>query len=422
MAYILFVVYLALFCWLMIRIPFVKRSGISSRVIILLFLVKIAAGIAIGWLSYHTYSVHNDYWDVNTHGWEEYQLLWRNPREYFTNIFTSGYAKGYGGLFDSFQSFWNDLKNNVIIKLLSVTNIFSRGNYYVNSLFFNFICFLGHVAFYRVFIQVYKKQERAVILCCFLLPSMLYFSSGIQKDGIVFTALGIFCYIVFQSLQEKRITIKRICILLPLLVLVFLIRSYVVINLLPACFIWVLVERFRWRPLPSFTAGYIVAACLFFNINFLVPAINPLKTVVQKQADFMTLPVAATQVHIDTLHPNFSSFMHNVPQAYNHLLLRPYLTELSVKTMLPINIETFVYQLLFIGFLFFRRKEGLGNTNPFIFFGVFFSLAMYLFIGYIMPNLGSLIRYRSIYLPFLITPLVCGINWLNIPVFKSIKK
>ncbi|WP_462253906.1 hypothetical protein, partial [Ferruginibacter sp.] len=134
-------------------------------------MAKIIAGLAIGWISYNLYNTGNDYWDVNREGWKEYQLLLSDPKEYFTNIFKSQYSQGYGGMFDSFQSFWNDLRNNIIIKFLSVCNIFSRGNYYINSLFFNFFCFLGHVAFYRIFIQIYKKQQWAVIICCFLLPS-----------------------------------------------------------------------------------------------------------------------------------------------------------------------------------------------------------------------------------------------------------
>ncbi|MGF2413927.1 MAG: hypothetical protein ACQUYJ_16465, partial [Ferruginibacter sp.] len=87
------------------------------------------AGLVIGWVSYNVYGKGNDYWNVNRDGWIEYQLLLTNPKEYFTNIFHSQYSQGYSGVFDSFQSFWNDLRNNIITKILSVFNIFSRGNY-----------------------------------------------------------------------------------------------------------------------------------------------------------------------------------------------------------------------------------------------------------------------------------------------------
>ncbi|WP_462245841.1 hypothetical protein [Ferruginibacter sp.] len=379
------------------------------------------AGLVIGWVSYNVYGKGNDYWNVNRDGWIEYQLLLTNPKEYFTNIFHSQYSQGYSGVFDSFQSFWNDLRNNIITKILSVFNIFSRGNYYINSLFFNFFGFLGHVAFYKIFIQLYKNKQRAVIVCCFLLPSMLYFTSGVQKDSIVFTTLGFLCYAVYKSIGDNNFTAKHLLVIFLSLVTLFLIRSYVLINILPALVIWIVVAKYKLPALTSFVIGYIITGVIFFGFNSIVHSINPLKTVTDKQAAFFTLPQASTQIELDTLHPNLKSFISNAPQAFNHLLLRPYPTELHAKSLLPINIELLLYQLLFIVFLFFKSKKEKHTTDPFIIFGVFFALTMFLFIGYIMPNLGSIIRYRSIYLPFLLTPVICGIGWERIGNLFKIK-
>ena len=388
---------------------------------VLLFLAKIFAGIAIGWISIHIYNSGNDYWDVNREGWKEYQLLCINPQEYFTNIFKSQYTQGYGGLFDSFQSFWNDLRNNIIIKMLSIFNIFSRGNYYINSLFFNFFCFLGHVAFYRVFISIYKTQQLAVIVGCFLLPSMLYFTSGVQKDGIVFATLGFLSYTVFKALQKNNFSKKHLLIILFAFITLFLIRSYVLINLLPALTIWILVTKYKWPAFRSFVIGYIITGLVFFNFNTIVPSVNPLKTVTDKQAAFFTLPIATTQIKLDTLYPNFKSFVVNAPQAFNHLLLRPYPTEVPAKSLLPINVEVVIYHLLFILFLFFKGRTKEPRNKTFILFGIFFVFSMFLFIGYIMPNLGSIIRYRSVYLPFLITPVICNIDWKRIHELVKLK-
>jgi len=194
-------------------------------------------------------------------------------------------------------------------------------------------------------------------------------------------------------------------------IILFLIRSYVLINLLPALCIWILVVRYKWPALKSFVIGYIILGLIFFNFNSIVPTVDPLKTVTDKQAAFFTLPVASTQIKLDTLYPNFKSFVSNAPQAFNHLLLRPYPVELPAKSLLPINIELILYQILFIFFLFLKTGREESENNAFTFFGIFFALTMFLFIGYIMPNLGSIIRYRSIYLPFLLTPVICGIEW-----------
>jgi len=421
LACLLFVLYVCFFCWLVVRVPFVKKSGISRNVILGLFLLKLLAGVAIGWISLHLYSSGNDYWDVNREGWKEYQLLWSNPHEYFTNIFTSGYDKGYAGLFDSFQSFWNDLRNNVLIKLISVTDLFSRGNYYINSLFFNFFGFMGHMALYRVFIQLYKKQQLAVIIGCFLLPSMLYFTSGVQKDNLVFTALGFLCYAVFRSLQNG-FTFKRVLIIIGSLCLLFLIRSFVCILLVPALAAWIIAAKTKLRPAYIFATVYVIAGLIFFNFNTVFPAVQPLHTVIQKQADYFTLPSnAVTNIRLDTLRPAFGSFAMNAPQAFNHSFLRPYINEVPAVTLIPFSIEIFIYELLLLLLIFFKRRDGI-KTQPFTLFCLFFTITIYLFIGYIVPNLGAIVRYRSIYLPLLITPVLCNINWDIIAAIIKIKK
>ena len=420
--YLLFVVYGVVFCMLLMRSSFITNSGLNSRMILLLFMFKAIAGIAIGWLSLHFYNTGNDYWDVNREGWKEYQLLWSNPHDYFTNIFRSAYPNGYAGLFDSFQSFWNDLKNNLIIKLVSVFNIFSRGNYYINSLFFNFIVFFGHVALYRVFIKIYRGQTYRVIIGCFLLPSLLYFSSGIHKDGIVFLMLAILVYAVFMSLQKNKFNLKRIAIIAMALLILFLTRNFVCIALLPALTAWILSAKIKAPPLISFAVVYLLAGLLFFNFNSIFPAADPLKTIVEKQSDFLQLPHPSTAIQLDTLYPRFSSFMHNAPQSFNHLLMRPYLMELPSTILLPMNIELFIYQLLFIIFLFFHKRDQNINRDTFIPFAIFFTLTVFLFIGYIVPNLGSLIRYRSLYLPYIITPILCCIDLERLRALLKVKK
>jgi len=414
--YLLFAVYLLALCWLLLRIPFIKRSGIDNRMLVGLFLVKTAAGIAIGWLSLHFYGPGNDYWDVNREAWNEYQLMITDPGKYVSNIFTSGYPGGYSGLFNSYNSYWNDLRGNILIKLVSLFNIFSRGDYYINSLFFNFIVFFGHVLLYRLFIKLYPGNKIPVIIGCFLLPSMLYFSSGIHKDGLVFLMLSLLIYILFQYLQQNRFTVKRLVLAGISLLLLFAIRNYILLALLPALIAWGITVKTKMPALRTFGMVYLLTGILFFTVGQVFKKMNPPEIVTQKQAEYLRLQRSDTQVELNQLQPNFSSFAANAPQALNHILLRPYLWELPSRSLLPLNIELAAYQVLLLLFLFFRRKDPGFSYRPFILFTLFLTLTLFLLIGYIVPNLGSIIRYRSLYLPMIITPLLCSINWSRIKV------
>ena len=52
--------------------------------------------------------------------------------------------------------------------------------------------------------------------------------------------------------------------------------------------------------------------------------------------------------------------------------------------------------------------------NPFILFCTFLSFGVLMMIGYTVNNLGAIVRYRSIVLPFLIVPIAAKIDWNRI--------
>ena len=419
--YFLFPLYLLVLAWGLPRIAFVKKSGLSANLVAGLFLLKVLAGLALGWLSLHYYGAGNDYWDLNREGWKEYQLLWQHPGEYFSNIFHSGYEKGYGGVFDSFQSFWNDLRNNIIIKLLSLFNIFSRGNYYINSLFCNFLVFFGHVALFRVFQQIFARRRIAGIIGCFLLPSVLYFNSGTNRDGFVFLLVAALVYLFYFSIEEKHYGLQRLLAIVLFSGLLFLLRNYVLLALVPALAAWWLVRRKGWKPLLVFGAVYLFSGLILFNIDSVYPALQPLTVIVQKQTDYLHLPASATHVPLSPLQPTFGSFAQNAPEALAHVYLRPYFFEWGQAALIPFALEWLLYLGLFVLFVFFRDREAGAGKKTFLWFCLFFTAGIFLFIGYITPNLGSIIRYRSAYLPLLVTPLLCITDWSKLKRLIKIK-
>ena len=412
--YLLFTIYLAVFFYFIPRISFIKNSHLPAKLIIALFLLKILAGAFIGWMSQKYYPHGNDYWSLHSSGIEEYNSLLNNPRLFFRDIFSSAYNNSYGGFFNSYGSYWNDLKNGIILKFLAFCNILSRSNYYINSLFFDFIGFFGHIALYRIFIHIYKEKKWPVIIGCFLLPSTLYFSSGIHKDLIVFCMLGLYSYALYFSLQSK-LTIKYVLVIFTSVIALLLVRNFLVVMLVPATIALVMSKKLKANPLTVFASTYLAGFLAIFLLQMVSPSFEPIKIITQKQKDFFELPTATTQIKTHVLQPNIRSLLENSPEAFNHALLRPYLWEHPTKFLIPLAFELFIYHVLFV-IMFIRHQKNTWKPNPFVLFGLFVSVSLLLFIGYIVPNLGSIVRYRSLYLPFLITPVLCLINWKKINI------
>jgi hypothetical protein len=109
------------------------------------------------------------------------------------------------------------------------------------------------------------------------------------------------------------------------------------------------------------------------------------------------------------LQSNIFSFIKNAPQALNHSLARPYLLESYSPFYLICALEILVLWIIF-GFWFFRPSED-PYRHSVVLFCLFISLILLLLIGYIVPQLGAIVRYRSIFFPFLAVPLLASIRW-----------
>lgn len=422
MLYLLFIGYTILFCWLISRLSFFKKSGLGSRVLISLFLVRIIASL-IGCYYNLYYYPFSDVLNFHKEGIIEYELLFKNPSEYFFNIFYDSHHNNYSGLMGTAQSFWNDTRSNLIIKMLSIFDIFSFKNFLINTLFFNFLIFFGPVALYRVSIQIFRSSGLPLIAATFLLPSALLFSSMIHRDGLILLALSMVIFYLFE-MMSTHFSWKKIIAIILFIALIFLLRNFVFIALMPALIAWTISHKKPKYTLAIFCGIYLLTALLFFGSALISPKYDLPKIVAERQRAFIEIAkTGSSSININPLYPGFRSFFNNTPQAINHSLMRPYITEIESVNYIPFAIEIILIGILFTLFIFFRKKD--PPIHPLIYCCVFFSASMFLIIGYTIPIIGAIVRYRSIYFIFLLIPVVCYTDWerllqkLNIQ-FKNI--
>ncbi|RYY54474.1 MAG: hypothetical protein EOO05_20250, partial [Chitinophagaceae bacterium] len=199
MEYLLFVVYLGFFAWLVTRTKFFLASGLSKPQLVILFLLKVIAGIFYGWIGiyYGELAQMSDTWNYHYQALTEFDILRTNPHEYFTNLFHNPYEHGLGNFFGSEQSYWNDLKSNVFVKFISIFDIFSGGYYYVNVIFYSYAVFLGPMALYRVMNDLLPDRRAWVLLGVFFIPSFFYWGSGLHKEGLISLAISLVIYAIY---------------------------------------------------------------------------------------------------------------------------------------------------------------------------------------------------------------------------------
>ena len=165
------------------------------------------------------------------------------------------------------------------------------------------------------------------------------------------------------------------------------------------------MNHYKWIPFIMIT---VAGSALFFTTKYLNPRIDLPIAIVMRNKEFIKLG-GNSMLPQPSLESNFKSFLYNTPNALNHTLARPYLHEVTSFTYFLSAIEIIsLWIILFVWF--FRFKENPYKHEVVMFFAMI-SLILILLTGYIVPQIGAIVRYRSIFLPFLIVPIMCCIRW-----------
>jgi hypothetical protein len=298
--------------------------------------------------------------------------------------------------------------------------VLSSGQYYTNVIFYSFISLFGPVALYRVMQDIYPTRKIAVFIASFFIPSFLYWTSGLHKEGLIFLGLALILYQIYFSFKQKKISFPGILTLIAGFILVLALRNFLIVVLLPAVGAWLLCHKLKYRPVIVYSAIYAVFILLFFSTRYLHPRLNFPDAVVARQQAFIKL-TGSSSVSVRELQPTAKSFVLNIPQALSLSIIRPYPSDVRHLLSLAAAVEINLLLLLFLAFLFWRKSD--SKISPALLFCLFFSFGLLMMIGYSVNNLGAIVRYRSIVLPFLIVPMIANIDWEKISLlfFGNIK-
>ncbi|MFM2137813.1 MAG: hypothetical protein RJA57_120 [Bacteroidota bacterium] len=416
----LFFLWLGALSWLVTRIRFFRTSGLGAAQLVVLFQLKVIAGIFYGWIGlyYGGYAQMQDTWVYHMAGLQEYELLRSDPAEYFANLFRDPYGGDYGNFFGGHASYWNDLKGNGLIKLFSLMNPLSFGHYYVNVIFYSVLTLWGAVALYRVMRHAFPEAKGAVLSSTFLLPSFLYWTSGLHKEGMIFNGIALVVYCMYFGTVQGRWGWKRVVGLFTGLLILLVLRNVLFLLVIPALLAWWLAWR---RPLHGrtiFASIYLACTVAFFTAPLVSPKLNLPQAVVNRQQDFLKLKPGRSNVIVKELEPNAVSFLKHTPQALRLSILRPHPTDVKHLLSLAASLEITLILLFFLLFLFWNKRPG-TPAQPLLWFCLFYSFSVLMAIGFTSNNLGAVVRYRSVVLPLLIIPLAARFDWSRIGrIFK----
>lgn len=270
-------------------------------------------------------------------------------------------------------------------------------------------------------------------LSVMILPSTLFWTSCIHTEGILYMLLGFFLYHLCCNwaagsespgpTSGSSVRFQPLLYSLFFFGLMVFFRSAMAISLLPAIGFWWLAGRFPNRRIFAIVAGMTLA---IFILVLAIPGIASgfLHTLSARQLEFQSL-IGNSRLNLPKLEPTWKSFLTLLPTASFNGFFQPLpgrggqlvYSLFSIELILIWAIVAYSIMSLFI------RK---GNSSlpsftpsdltptsqallPFLATSVgclLFSLTGMLLIGYIVPFAGAIVRYRSIFLPFLLAPFL----------------
>ena len=405
--------YAALFLYLIRRWRGLQAPGLHSTAIGGLFLLKILAGTALWGVYTYIYPERStaDIFKYFDDGQILFSALPHSPGDYLRMLFGIGndtphfdvtYYLAMNNWYRAFDTgYYNDA--HTMIRYNAVLHLFSFGHYHVHTVFASLLSTLGAVAFYKAFAERFEGHEEGLFVAIFLLPSVVFWSSGVLKENLLMIGLGAALWGAMAPVGKGRHAGHWSALLLGVAIL-SLVKSYVILSMLPGLLSWWWARNARTGILMRSLLVHGLVIVLVLSMGHGLPGPNVVQLLATQQRDFtgMVSEVAAgSLIDLPILEPTIGSLLRNAP----HALYVTYLAPIFGWNLGPMALAAAAENLallILMALLLFRTDRYRRPDLPLLLFFLSFLLTLGLIIGWTTPVLGAVVRYRMPLLPFLI--------------------
>jgi len=396
---------------------FFRNSGLSTKGLWIIFSIKLGAGLFLTWVysSYYTNRLEADIFKYFDDSEVMYNALASKPVDFFKMLFSIGNDTEY-----FFKTYYVEMNNwdpiydtnayndsHTIIRANALIRIFSMGNFYIHTLAFTSLSMIGLTALFRSFKNLFQNKKGALAIVIFLIPSVLFWSSGALKESILLFGMGVLIYSL-NKLTENRLSIKHYIYFVLSFALLFYIKFYVLLALAPCILGFIIVVKFKIKyPLAVYLSVVLFSSILAFNSDKIPPHFDFVETMVRKQKDFIRLAEVTepgSRFELTKLEPTFIGIIKVVPEAVLNCFIRPLPQKGNRLIYLPSIVEniTILLALFLALFSVIKKKVTLTwEAKNMFWFSLVFTLLLFTIIGLTTPVSGALVRYKVPALPFL---------------------
>ena len=303
--------YVGLFLWLITKWSFFKRLEVPVSWIQGTFILKVLSGVFLYliYTRYYTDRFTADIFKYFDDSLVIYSAAFENPSDFFRMMFGIGNDNAY------FNDTYYDVMNNwnrpygsslgndthTIIRFNAMTRFISIGYYNVHSVILNFLSLIGLAGIFLFLKRLLPRSPRFLFVLVFLFPGVLFWGSGVLKEGLLFFGLGmiLYCTTRFLPVVENEKTDYRLLFWIGLILcFVFLttVKSYVLIAIIPGIVALRISHLGKIKNAKPVLGSYLAGLAVALSLGFISPELNGIHRLVDKQKDFIALATGGTYI------------------------------------------------------------------------------------------------------------------------------
>lgn len=390
--------------------------------------VKIIGALAVGFV-YQFYYHGGDTYNYHTHGSRHvWQAFWDSPAAGLKLFLSDGGDQIGIYEYSSRMPFFGDTSSYMVIRIASIFDLITFSAYSATAVCFGVMSFIGGWMLFLTFYETRKHLAGRIALATLFIPSVFFWGSGLLKDTVTLTFLGVATYCIWRIANTKRIKLQYLVLLALSLYIIFAIKKYILLSYLPAVLLMLsarLIASVRgvfvkMMVLPFM--GVAVTLCVYLVVDqvgkddarYNLQQLGNTAKITAYDIAFQTGREAGSTYVLGELDGSFASMMRLAPEAINVSLFRPYLWEVNNPLMFMSALESMVFLIVTLVVILTSRLGLLKSlANPDILFCLVFSIIFAFAVGVSTYNFGTLSRYKIPLIPFYVLALIFIYDHVN---------
>ena len=398
------------------KLRFFNVGNLPRKLIVVGFLVKLAAGTALGWVysSYYTDRSKADTFRYFDDSEVLFSSIHDSPKSFFKMITGWDAESPELKVYYDRMNYWYDTyspvnDNRAMIRANAVLRIFSGGHYHIHLVFVCFLALIGIVASTKALSKFHNAYTTPFFMSFIIIPSVVFWGSGLMKDSLGVFALGLTIYTLTNIISKQEFSNRHLGFWIICMLLLMQTRFQLFILMCPIGIAWLIAinaeRKIQTVFLVTFTTislATVLSWGAFFDKGFF-------DQLSEKRNAFIELAVKENSKSLFSTQQMETEFPKVLTEPFTGFIKSLTQPNFSTNTS-TINKIAEIENMMILFILLFLIVLTLRNHTRE--WSLFLTLCMTLSISYlaitgmVTPVAGALVRYKSALVPFMVIPLL----------------